>query len=133
MGGWIKCISGELSWFLKMGWVGLGHFRRIIKWTWEFSPQNLKFGNFHQVLSSNSQWVALGHDYNYTFKLEQNLWEKFSQMVEIVREGIFHTPSKSNLTIQQRLTLAYVTRCSRLGLWVGYFIYFKFTRVSFYS
>ena len=25
-----------------------------------------------------------------------------------------------------------VLRCCRLRLWVGYFIYFKFTRVSFY-
>ena len=35
------------------------------------------------------------------------------------------------LRIQWRLTFANVIRCSRRSLWVGYFIYFKFTPVFF--
>ena len=36
---------------------------------------------------------------------------------------------KMFLRIQWRLIFAIVIRCSRLRLWVGYFIYFKFTPV----
>ena len=46
---------------------------------------------------------------------------------------IYTTDIRVNLRIQWRLIFANVIRCSRLQLWVGYFIYFKFTYVFFNS
>ena len=55
--------------------------------------------SFYRSISTVTIWKFSSSTLPY--KLQHNLREKFPQVVQIVREGIFHTPLKSNLKYLQ--------------------------------
>ena len=62
--------------------------------------------------------------------LKKNCLAQKSFIVSWTTEKLVTNNMNTFLKIKKKLILAKVVRCPRLGLWVGYFIYFELTRIS---
>ena len=88
--------------------------------------------NNSYVVSKSYNQINLWLSYDKIIFLNHQKVPKVAKACSHSKEGGLCWLKDSSLRMQWRLIFANVIHCSRLRLWVGYFIYFKFTPVFFY-